>query len=262
MAGKKTDRASKRPKQTPSIKLPFKDELQDRKEKHEYSHDSSNRNECDCNFIQPFVVKIEKSKGWKRSEIISIVSAGLTLIAIALAFFSFDKTSKAVSISEKSYQTLITPYLQCKDILLDTVSQNGRFGIKYEIENASNAIAQLSMIKTAIRFTGSMPEYPFANIQAAENNSDSRGNYISKERSFTQSVFFDVTKVEHDGIMSGELRIYFMAEVDYTNPIDNSERRCNFTINISYPNIKDYKVFYNNNVNIKDGRFLNTKDLP
>lgn len=74
--------------------------IEGEKSKSESTEDSN----TESNNPQPLPVKMEESKGWKRAEIISLVSIIFTASLFYMNIKSFEKTTQAVAISDSTYR--------------------------------------------------------------------------------------------------------------------------------------------------------------
>lgn len=93
---------SKQNESQPFIPTTVDNTIDDSIEENERTQSAENKSKGNCNSPQPFIVKMEKNKGWSRQEITSIVAIAFSFITIIMTVRSFMKTSEAVAISEAS----------------------------------------------------------------------------------------------------------------------------------------------------------------
>jgi len=106
MADKHNNRGAGKPKQTPKSVTPtIEDNSKDSIEKHKEKIKETHANNQKCDTPQPFIVKIEQKKGWKRAEIISLVSILITCFIVYMTVRSFQKTSQAVAIADSTFES-------------------------------------------------------------------------------------------------------------------------------------------------------------
>lgn len=87
---------------TPSTDIPndkIKVDIKDEKK----TGNPNENNQPSKNNPQPFIVKIEKSKGWSKAEIISAFSVIISLSLFFMTLQTFKKTSRAVEISDSTF---------------------------------------------------------------------------------------------------------------------------------------------------------------
>ena len=103
MAEDSTSSTNDKPEDLPKLSSNLTDkEANDIKKAKEGEADTQQQSNSNSTSGQPFTIKTEKSKGWKRTEIISFVGMILSLFLFGMTLLTFKKTSRAIEISEAS----------------------------------------------------------------------------------------------------------------------------------------------------------------
>lgn len=103
MADQQQDGAERQPEKLPEPSLPPVDNnINKIKEEYNQTIKKPENDKANCNTPKPFIVKIDKGKGWSKAEIISLFGILISGSLFFMTLRAFKKTSKAVEISEES----------------------------------------------------------------------------------------------------------------------------------------------------------------
>lgn len=148
MEENKEDTPKENPKDiTPpkTIKEQIKDSNTEKETSKHYTYERKNF----FNIPQPFSVKIDPDKKWKRQDIIALTSTLATILLFIIAFKAFIQTRKSVQDTEKQIQQqqeqfikTNSPYLE---VLIDSINKIDTSGIEinYGVINISETPVQV-----------------------------------------------------------------------------------------------------------------------
>jgi hypothetical protein len=239
------------------------------KEEDTKTTNTSENHKTKCNSPQPFFVKIEKNKGWSRPEIISGVAAGLSFIAIVMMVLTFNKTRKAVGISEtslndarrkdsitdKRFEIENVPYLQISIVNMVTLVPNQTLHLRFLVSNLNRYPAKITKGNTGFYLGTDSAAKPFTkppqNGTLIEN--PSMNGYIIKESpqliDFVGDKLFSKDKITE--VNSGKYFIYFFGEIFYVDLVTQKNRKYVFHSRLYPTNPITYKMLENDNSFVK-----------
>lgn len=148
MEENKKDSPEENPKDTPPP-VTIKEEIKDgNTEKETAKHHTNERNDF-SNIPQPFSVKIDTDKTWKRQDLIALASTLATILLFIIAFRAFIQTRKSVKDTENQIQQqqeqfikTNSPYLE---VIVDSINKidTSNIEINYGVINISETPVQI-----------------------------------------------------------------------------------------------------------------------
>ena len=103
MADEKDNTHQEQPDKSGQPDTPISNNRDEIKEEQKNLAQKSENENTKCNSLQPFIVKIEKSKGWSKQEKIAAFAVGLNFIAIAISSISVSQAIRMANNSDSTF---------------------------------------------------------------------------------------------------------------------------------------------------------------
>jgi len=212
----------------------------DVKDREKTSHTAQN-NQSQRDNPQPFIVKIEKSKGWSKAEVISVFSILISGALFFMTIQTFKKTSRAVEISDSTFiaNRKKDSVLNVKSIIRDSLDSIQR-GRDYTRDTTNINIAQKSLQTQISSIKETQKEFEIESrpvIQVTNLKLDSLGIGVKTLIKFSVSNLGRFPAK----ILNSKGRLYFM-ENNIKNVIQSRDGFINTSYNVAISNAYDLPV--------------------
>lgn len=204
-------------------------------------------NKADCKSVQPFVVKIEKTKGWSRAEIISICAIVISSALFVMTLITFGKTKKAVEISEMALNNAVIndsirnqPYLQVTNPTIKNLRPNEDLFITYVVKNYGQLPAFVSGMYTGITYSRDtdLDEWkkdPLSHVKFEDNNEISSVT-VANDNNDTSilNIPIRLDAAQATAFVSGKMIGYLFGRMKYNSPTYTVPHEYKYVIALIY----------------------------
>lgn len=186
---------------------------------------------------------------FKLAQNSSAYSDSINNINLELSKKSVVTQINSVTESQRQFEKLNMPYLQCDEFSFINMEQDVQPKLSYKTTNLGNYPAKILDRKLGYFFAQNVPENPNKKIDFSKNSFDV---YINKENPKTE-IFTAGTllpKDYYEAFKDSKIYFFFFGDITYQNEINGKKRVCSFYVKIFAPPSKEYKVIYNKNIDI------------
>lgn len=186
---------------------------------------------------------------FKLAQSSSAYSDSINNINLELSKKSVGTQINSVTESQRQFEKLNMPYLQCDEFSFINMEQDVQPKLSYKTTNLGNYPAKILDRKLGYFFAQNIPVNPNKKIDFYNNSFDV---YINKENPKTEifTATTTLSKDNYEAFKDSKIYFCFFGDITYQNEINGKKRVCSFYVKMFAPPSKEYKVIYNKNIDI------------